>query len=188
MFGAQHLHHTLPSLRAFVLWQQDPPLLPLCDPPHRRPEFPAEHQAMVCLSPMLRGFFPADGGEVLCAGPQRVLHEHCVLPRLPSAQALLDPSMDVPVCRDMAGPLERHHLKDDKTTRVPPSVAHPLQLPHQGVDVPPPHLPARRFVASRWHDRKVMPPPLPRPVIRDPAVQMCDRVSVDPVSVDLPET
>ena len=51
---------------------------------------------MVCLSLMLCGFIPADGGEVLHAGEQFVLHELCVLSRLPSVQALLNMSTDVP--------------------------------------------------------------------------------------------
>ena len=124
MFGAQHLHHTLTCICAFVPLQQDPPLLPLRYPPHRRPEFPAEHQAMVCLIPMLRGFLPLDGGEVLHVGAKCVLHDHCVLPRLPIVQSLLDPSVDVLGCGEMAGSPERHRLKDDETLRVPPPAAH----------------------------------------------------------------
>ena len=143
---------------------------------------------MICLSPVILGFFLADGGEVLCKEPQYVLHYHFVVLRLPHVQALLYPSKDVPLCCDMTGPLERHRLKDDETLRVPPPVAHTPQLPHQGVDVEPPHLPVRRFVASLWHDCEVTPPPLPRPVFRDPAGQVCARVPVDPVSVYLPET
>ena len=164
------------------------PLILLRYPTHRRPEFPAEHQAMVCLSPIIGGFIPADGGEVLRAGAQCVLHEHCVVSCLPSVQALLDPSAYVLGCRDMAGPLECHRMKGNETLRVPPPVAHPPQLLYQGVYVSPPHLPARRFVASRWHDREVKPPPLTLPVICDLAVQMGARVPVEPVSVELPET
>ena len=143
---------------------------------------------MVGLRPMLCGFIPADGGEVLRARAQCVLHEHCVLSLLLSVQALLDPTAYVPVFCDVAGPLERHRLKDDETLRVPPPVVHPPQLLHQGVYVSLPHLPARRFIAPQWHDREVTPPPLPLPVIRYPTVQMSARVPVDPVSADLPET
>ena len=114
---------------------------------------------MVVLSPMLCGFILADGSEVLRARVQCVLHEHCVLSLLPSVQALFDPTAYVPGCRDMAGPMERPRLKDDETLVFPPPVAHPPQLLHQDVYVSPPHLPAQRFVAPQWHDRKVTPPP-----------------------------
>ena len=143
---------------------------------------------MLGLSSMLSGFITADVGNVLRARAQCVIHEHCVLSRLPSVQALLDPLAYVLRCRDMAGPLERHRLKDYETLRVTPPVAHPPQILHQGVYVSPPHLPARRFVASQWNDREVTPPPLALPFIRYPAVQMGARVPMDPVSVDLPET
>ena len=188
MFDAEHLHHSLPRLRAVVFWKESPPLFPFRDPPHRRPEFSAEHQAMKCLSPVLRRFFLADGGEVLGTGPQCVLHEHRVMLRLPRIQALFYPSLYIPGCCDMAGPLERHCLKDNEMLRAPTPVKHPPQLPRQDVDIPPPYLPARRFVALLWHDREVTLPPLPRPVFCNPSVQICARVPVDPVSVDLPET
>ena len=168
------------------LFEGDP--VDLYTVPHRLPEFSAEHQAIKCLSPVLRGLFPEDGGEVLGTGPQCVLHEHCVMLRLPRVQALFYPSPYVPGCCDMAGPLEGRHLKDIETLQVPPPVKHPPQIPHQDDDITPPHLPARRFVASRCHDREVTPPPLPRPVFCNPAVQMCARVPVYPFSVDLPET
>ena len=54
MFGAEHLHHVLPRLRAVVIRLQHPSLIALCDPPHLRPEFTAEHQAMKGLGPVLR--------------------------------------------------------------------------------------------------------------------------------------
>ena len=34
---------------------QDASRLPLCNPPHHRPELPTEHQAMVRFSPVIRG-------------------------------------------------------------------------------------------------------------------------------------
>ena len=58
----------------------------------------------------------------------RVLHEHCLMPLLLSVQSLFNPLTDVPECRDMAGPLERHRLKEDEMLQVPPPVAHPPQL------------------------------------------------------------
>ena len=39
-----------------------------------------------------------------------------------------------------------------------------------------------------WRDLAVMPPPLPHPFVCKSAVQMCARVTMNPVSVDLPET
>ena len=70
----------------------------------------------------------------------------------------------------MAGPLERHRLKDDETLRVPPPVKQSPQLPHQDAEITPPHLPVQRFVALRWHYCEVTPPPLPLPIFRYPAV------------------
>ena len=70
---------------------------------------------MECLGSMLRGFFPSDGSEVMISGPQRVLHHHRVAACLPRNQAFFYPPSDVPGCRDMAGPLDRHRLKDDET-------------------------------------------------------------------------
>ena len=151
MFVAQHLHHALPRLCAVVVGLQHPSLLALGDPPHRRPEFTADHQAMKGLGPVLRGFFPVDGSEVLSGGPQRVLHQHRELARLPRVEAFLNPSPNIPGCCDMAGPLECHRLKDDEALRVPPPVQHPPQLPHQDVDKTPPNLPTRRLVVIFIH-------------------------------------
>ena len=66
------------------------------------------------LGPVLRSFFLENGSEVLSGGPQCVLHQHRELARLPRVEAFLDPSPDIPGCCDMAGPLERHRLKDDE--------------------------------------------------------------------------
>ena len=88
----------------------------------------------------------------------------------------------------MAGSLERHRLKDDEALQVPPPVKHPPQIPYQDVEKTSPHLPAWRLVATRWRDREVTSPSMPRLIFCDPAVQMCARVPVNPVPVDLPET
>ena len=80
---------------------------------------------MLGLSPMLCGFIPSDGGEVLRTRAQCVLHYHGVLSILPSVQALLGPTPYVQGCRDMVGPLKRHRLKDDETLGVPPPATHP---------------------------------------------------------------
>ena len=82
----------LPHICAVVLWKEYPPLFSLRDTPQHRQEFSTEHQAMKCLSPVLRGFFPEDGGELLGTGPQFVLHEHHIMLRLPRVQALFYPS------------------------------------------------------------------------------------------------
>ena len=54
VFGAEHLHHLVPRLCAPVLRLEDSARLPFVDTPHRRPELPAEHQAMIGLCPVLR--------------------------------------------------------------------------------------------------------------------------------------
>ena len=117
------------------------------------------------LGPVLPSFFPADRSEVLSGGPQRVLHQHRELACLPRVEAFLNPSLNIPGCCDMAGPLERHRLKDDEALRVSSPVQHPPQLPHQDVDRAPPHLPNQRLVASRWRDREVTPLSLPFPIL-----------------------
>ena len=114
MFCVEHIQHAFPCLCALLLQDQDPPLFALRDSPPFRPEFTAEHQAMECFGLMLRGFLSTDSGEVLSGGPQRVLHQNPLASRLPRIKTFLNPSSDVPGCRDMAGPLERHRLKDDE--------------------------------------------------------------------------
>ena len=114
VFSAEHLQHTFPPLCALLLREQDPPLVMLHDPPHRHPKFSAEQQAMECFDPVLRGFLPTDSVELLSGGPQRVLHQHLVASCLPRIKAFLNPPSDVPGCRDIAGPLERHRLKDNE--------------------------------------------------------------------------
>ena len=88
----------------------------------------------------------------------------------------------------MVGPLKRHRLKDNEALRVTPPVQHLPQLPHQYVDKTPTHLPAWSLLALRWRDREFTPKILARPIICDPVVQMCVRIPVNPVSVDLLET
>ena len=44
------------------------------------------------------------------------------------------------------------------------------------------------MIVHQWHDRKVTPPRLPRRVVSDAAAEVCARVGVIPVYVDLPET
>ena len=70
---------------------------------------------MESFGAMLRSFLSTDSGEVLSGGPQRVLHQHREYPRLPRIQTFFDPPLDVPGCRDMAGSLELHRLKDDES-------------------------------------------------------------------------
>ena len=95
-FFVEHLQHTFPHLCELLLWEQEHPLFALCDPPHRRLEFTAEHQAMESFVPMLRGLLSIYSGEVLSGGPQRVLHQHPVSSCLPRIQTFLDPPSDVP--------------------------------------------------------------------------------------------
>ena len=66
------------------------------------------------LGVVLRSFLPADGSEVLSGGPQRVIHQHCELSRLPHVNAFPNPPPDILGCCDMGGSLESHRLKDDE--------------------------------------------------------------------------
>ena len=86
------------------------------------------------------------------------------------------------------GLLQDHCLEDDEPLQVPPSVPHPEQLSPQRLNESSPDFPAWHVIAPRWHDRKVTPPRLPHLVVADAAVEVCARVGVDPVSVDLSET
>ena len=114
------------------------------------------------LGAMIRGFLATDRGEILSGGPQCVLHQHGIPPRLPRIKTFLNAPSDVPGCRDMAGSLERHRLKDDELLRVPAPVTDPPKFEGQCIDIPPPHLPTGSIVLAWWHDRKVTPPPLPQ--------------------------
>ena len=187
MFCVKRLQKTIPRLHAMPLWLQDPSLLPLCDPPHRCPEFTAEHQAKKGFVPMFRGFLSTDRGEVQSGGPQRVLHQHRESPPLPRIETFLNAPSDVPGCCDMTGSLERHHLKDDETLQVPTPVTDPPQFFSQGVYVAPPNPPVWRIILAWWYDREVTPPPLPHPVLLHSSVQVCARVPVNPVPVHFPE-
>ena len=80
------------------------------------------------LGAVLRGFLATDRGEILSGGPQCVLHQHFELTRLPRIETFLNALSDVPGCRDMAGFLERHRLKDDESFVVPPPVKDPPKL------------------------------------------------------------
>ena len=53
------------------------------DPPHRRPELPADHQAVIGLCPVLRRHLYLGDGEVLRTLSQRVFHQHSVTPLRP---------------------------------------------------------------------------------------------------------
>ena len=74
VFGAQYLHLPVPHLCTLIPWLEDPYPIPLFDPPHYRPELPAEHQAVVCLRPVLHRLLSLGDGEVLCARVQSILH------------------------------------------------------------------------------------------------------------------
>ena len=88
----------------------------------------------------------------------------------------------------MSGSLQDHHLEDDEPLQVPLSILHPAHLSPQCLHEASPDLPARRVISPRRHDPNIKPLRLPCRVVADYAVEVCDRVGVDPVSVDLPET
>ena len=117
-----------------------------------------------------------------------VLHEHPVMAGLTSGQPLSYPPSDGMGCGDMSGSFQDHNLEDDEPLRVPLSVLDPSQLSPQCLHEASPNLPAWRVIVPRWRDHEVMPPRLPCRVIANSASEVCARVDVDPVSIDLPET
>ena len=143
---------------------------------------------MVSLGPVLRRLLPLDDGKVLLAWPQCVFDQHRVFALPPGVQPLFDAPTDRLGCGDTMGSLQDHRLKDDEPLRVPPSFPHPLQLLPQRPDKPTPDFTTWRVIAPRWHDRKVMPPRLPRRVVADASVQMRASIGMNPLSVDLPDT
>ena len=81
MFGAHHLHHLLPGfISIFFRLKHD---LLLFNTPHRPPQIPAEHEAVIVLSPVILGLLYAGGSEVLLKCPQCLLYEHPLPPYLP---------------------------------------------------------------------------------------------------------
>ena len=118
MFGVEHLHHPVPRIRTPVPGLQDAARLSLSNPPHRHPELPAEHQAMVSLGPVLCRLLPPGDGKVLLACPQRVLSQHCEFAFPPGVQPLFDAPADRLGCGDMTGLFKDHQLKDNEPLQV----------------------------------------------------------------------
>ena len=141
---------------------------------------------MLGMGPVLRRLLPTGGGKVLLARPEGVSDKHCMLALPPVVEPFCDPTSDCMGCGDVAGSLQDHHLEDDEPIWVPPPVPHPLHLHPQRPDEPSADLPTRRIIAPQWHDRKVTPTRLPRQVVFDAAVEVCARVPMNPVPVDLP--
>ena len=79
-------------------------------------------------------------------------------------------------------------MEDNETLRVPLYVPYPAQLSPQCLHEESPNLPAWGAIAPQWHEPEVTPPHLPRRIFDNAAVEVCARVGVDPVSVDLPYT
>ena len=131
-----------------------------------------EHQAVVCLCPVLRRILSPGGGQIVIARPEGVPDKHRMLAGLPGLQPFLYPAPDCMGCIDVVGSLHDHRLEDNEPLRVPPTVPHPLHLGAKHPDEPAADLPTRRVIAPRWHDCKVMPPRLPCRVVSDAAVDM----------------
>ena len=133
-----------------------PPRLPLCNPSDHRSEFTTEHQAVVCLCPVLRRLLSLGGGQIVLARPEGVPDKHCMFAGPPGLQPFLYPASDRMRWRDVAGSLYDHHLEDDEPLRVPPTVSHPLQLGAEHPDEPAADLHTRGVIAPRWYKRKVI--------------------------------